>query len=443
MLTGIIVGAGHRALGYAELAKIKGESLKIVGVADPLPERRKYTREYFSFGEDMCFESAEELAARGKLADVIINGTMDQQHVATSIPLLEAGYDMLLEKPFAVNEAELQLLADAVKRTGRKVMICHVLRYAPFYAEIKKRLLNGDIGRILNIQTAEHVSYHHFSACYVRGKWSKHSECGASSLLAKCCHDIDLITWFKSGVDPVSVDSMGGINFFNAANAPANAGNYCLIDCPLEHTCDFSVRRLHLDNPVRWRSYICPKSAYCPEANTPEYREAALKDPTQPHARCVWKCDNDQPDTQAVMITFADGTVATHTMAANTSRPLRKLHIVGTDGEIEGVFDDNKFVVRRRDLTPGHLLPGQKEYTEEEIDLGNMGDTTGAFGDHGGGDLRLAMDFVEFVEGGTPSISCTQLSDSINGHLIVFAADTALESEKRQFYSEGKFAPRN
>ena len=100
-------------------------------------------------------------------------------------------------------------------------------------------------------------------------------------------------------------------------------------------------------------------------------------------------------------------------------------------------------MVRRRDLTPGHLLPGQKEYTEEEIDLGNMGDTTGAFGDHGGGDLRLAMDFVEFVQGGQPSISCTQLTDSINGHLIVFAADTAMEEEKRQFYADGKFSSRS
>jgi hypothetical protein len=134
------------------------------------------------------------------------------------------------------------------------------------------------------------------------------------------------------------------------------------------------------------------------------------------------------------MITFADGTVATHTMAANTARPLRKLHIIGTEGEIEGVFDDNKFVLRRRDLTPG-----PKEYTDEWVDLGNMGDTTGAFGDHGGGDLRLAMDFVEFVQGGKPSISCTQLSDSINGHLIVFAADNALEERSRQFYADGKF----
>ena len=433
MLTAIIVGAGHRSLAYAHLAEIKPDALKIVGVADILPERRKYTAVRFGFGEDMCFETAEELAARGKLADVIINGTMDQQHVPTTLPLLEAGYDVLLEKPFAVNEEELQRLADTARRTRRKVMICHVLRYAPFYAEIKRRIVAGEVGRIMDIQTAEHVSYHHFSACYVRGKWAKKAACGASSLLAKCCHDIDLLTWFKSGIAPAAVESMGGLLFFNRANAPEKSGNYCLIDCPIESTCDFSVRRLHLENPVRWRGYIWPKSAYCPEANTPEYREKALRDPSHPHARCVWKCDNDQPDYQVVNVTFADGAIATHTMAANSARPMRKIHIIGTEGEIQGIFDDNRFTLRHRDVRPGG------EYTEEVVDLGNMGDTTGAFGDHGGGDLRLAMDFVEFAQGGKPSISCTSLEDSVNGHRIVFAADRAMAEQARQFNVDGRF----
>ncbi len=425
MLTAIIVGAGHRALAYAELAKLQPEEFKIVGVADLLPERRRYAREYFGFEETMCFESVDALVRRGRLADVAINGTMDQQHVATTIPLLEAGYDVLLEKPFAVNIAELHALEEAAQRTGRKVMICHVLRYAPFYAAIKQRILAGELGEIVDIQTAEHVSYHHFSMGYVRGKWGRQSECGASSLLAKCCHDIDLITWLKSGVAPVSVDSMGGLYFFNRSHAPENSGNYCLLDCPIESRCDFSVRRMHLEHPVRWSAYIWPQQAYCPELNRPEIREQALRDPKHPFARCVWKCDNDQPDRQAVVIDFADGSVATHTMVGNTARPLRKIHVIGTEGEIEGVFDDNKFVIRHRDLSPGC------EYTEELIDLGNMGDTTGAFGDHGGGDLRLAMDFIAFAQGRTPSISCTQLADSVNGHRIVFAADTAMREKRR------------
>ena len=60
--------------------------------------------------------------------------------MATSIPLLELGYDMLLEKPFAVSEEEMWELADCAKKNNSKVMICHVLRYAPFYSEIFKTI---------------------------------------------------------------------------------------------------------------------------------------------------------------------------------------------------------------------------------------------------------------------------------------------------------------
>ena len=98
-VTAVIVGAGHRAFVYSELAKTNPELLKIVGVADPNPVRRKKAMEYFGFSEDMCFDSAQELAEKGRLADAVINGTMDEQHLETAIPLLNAGYDMLLEKP--------------------------------------------------------------------------------------------------------------------------------------------------------------------------------------------------------------------------------------------------------------------------------------------------------------------------------------------------------
>ena len=140
MVTAIIVGAGHRAMLYASLAKHNPEKLKIIGVADPIKQRREMVAEMYGFSEEFCFESAEELAKQGKIADAVINGTMDNQHVDTTIPLLEAGYDVLLEKPFAISREEVKRLDDVVKHTGRKVMICHVLRYAPFYTEIKKTL---------------------------------------------------------------------------------------------------------------------------------------------------------------------------------------------------------------------------------------------------------------------------------------------------------------
>jgi predicted dehydrogenase len=423
MITAIIVGAGHRAMTYASLAKHHPDKLKIVGVADPIKLRREMVAKEYNLSPDQCFESAEELAAKGKLADAVINGTMDSQHVPTSIPLLEAGYDILLEKPFAITEEEVHKLNEVVKRTGRKVMICHVLRYAPFYTEMKQRVLNGEIGEIINIQTAEHVSYHHVASCYVRGKWRRKDVCGASMLMAKCCHDLDLITWFKSGVAPVKVASFGGKHYFTREKAPKNSGEYCLLDCPIEKDCLYSARKHYLDHPERWSFYVWAGIEHI-EQPTLEDKEAFLKDKSNPYSKCVWKLDNNVVDRQSVLIEFADGSTATHNMVAGTSRPMRKIHIIGTEGELHGIMDDNKYQIRKIDPRPGC------EFTEIEYDLKNEGDTTGAFGGHGGGDIRLSADFVSLLEGNEPSISCTTIADSVNGHLIGFAADRAMEENK-------------
>ena len=423
MITAIIVGAGHRALIYASYAKLKPKKMQIVGVADPNRLRCEQVAEEYGLSEEQCYESAEELASKGKLADIVINGTMDNQHVATTVPLLEVGYDVLLEKPFAISHREVKQLSNAVKQTGRKVMICHVLRYAPFYTEMKQRCLNGEIGDIINIQSAEHVSYHHVASCFVRGKWHRKDICGSSSLMAKCCHDFDLLTWFKSGITPKQVSSFGGLHYFRKENAPENSGEYCLLDCPIEKDCLYSSRKHYLDHPKRWDVYVWAGLEYLGKT-TLEQKEEFLKDKSNPYSRCVWKLDNNVVDRQAVMIEFKDGSTATHNMVCGTSRPMRKIHIIGTNGELHGILDDNKYVIRHIDLRPGH------EYTEVECDLSDEGDTTGAFGGHGGGDLRLPADFVATVEGKTPSISCTSLEDSLNGHLIGFAADQAMEENK-------------
>ena len=123
-------------------------------------------------------------------------------------------------------------------------MICHVLRYTPFYYSIKERVARGDIGEIVNIQMNEHVSYHHLSTSYVRGKWANTKKCQTSMLLAKCCHDIDLMMWIMSETKPVQIASFGGRCQFRPENAPADAGTICMKDCPHVDSCVYSTKRL-------------------------------------------------------------------------------------------------------------------------------------------------------------------------------------------------------
>lgn len=422
-VTAIIVGAGHRALVYSELAKTNPELLKIVGVADPNPVRRKYCMEYFGFKEDMCFESAEELAKAGKLADTIINGTMDEQHIETSIPLLNAGYDMLLEKPFAVNEKEMRELVECAKKNNSKVMICHVLRYTPFYYGIKERIAKGEIGDIINIQTTEHVSYHHLSTSYVRGKWSNSDKCHTTMLLAKCCHDIDLMMWFMSETKPVSICSFGSKYQFKEENAPEGAGTICMVDCPHVDTCDFSTKRLYIDHPDRWAFYVWDALEAIPNPTIED--KIALMKTDSPYARCMYKCDNNVVDHQSVLVNFASGATGTHNMVGGSSQSLRKIHIIGTKGEIYGNFEESKFYVSKINPSPD---AHNGECDIEEVDLNVTGDMVGAYGGHGGGDERLTADFVKFIKGEKPSLACTSIFDSVAGHLCVYLADESREN---------------
>lgn len=415
-VTVIILGAGHRAMTYADYSLSHPDELKIVGVAEPDLYRRQYVCEKFGFPKENCFSSAEELSRVPRFADAVINGTMDEQHVETSIPLLKLGYDMLLEKPFCVNETEMDELLSVIKEHGNKVMICHVLRYTPFYRTVKETILSGKIGEIINIQTLENVSYHHLTTSFVRGKWGNSDRCHTSMLLAKCCHDMDIMMWLMKETEPVSVSSVGSIFQFKPENAPEGAGTRCVVDCPLVDTCPQSAKRIYLDHPDRWEVYVWQPLESIKEP-TYEQRLELLKH--SPYGKCAYKCGNNVVDHQSVLVNFKSGATGTHNMTGGAAAPLRTIRVVGTKGEIYGEFENNYIRIMTINPEKG------KDYDLTEIDLSKDENFAGG---HGGGDENLTADFVAFIGGGKPSISCTSVWDSVMGHKIIFLADKSREA---------------
>ena len=414
MITAVLVGLGHRSVGYAAYADANPDELRIVGVAEPDPVRRERYAERFGVPAENCYEDAGALAAADCFADVAINGTMDEIHIETTIPLLESGYHVLLEKPIAPNKEQLMLLSDAVERTQKKVVICHVLRYAPFYVAIKDRVAKGEIGDIMHIHTTENVSYHHMAVAFIRGKWNREEI--NPMLLAKCCHDLDLICWMKSGIEPQKVASFGGRHFFKSDNAPEGASEHC-IDCEIERGCEYSAIRHHVDNGW-WPFYALagePGYEMGDEIEDDVKREHVGQ---SDYGRCVWHCDNNVVDRQSVIIEFEDGCVATHDMVTNSAKGVRRIQITGTKGEIYGDMIEGSIVISK----PGAV--GGSETEIEEIHIELKDDL------HGGGDLRLVADFLSVVRGEGGSISTTSLSDSINSHLIAYAADVAMREER-------------
>jgi predicted dehydrogenase len=293
-------------------------------------------------------------------------------------------------------------------------MICHVLRYAPFYVKVKDILMKKTLGEIQSVYCSENVWIPHILASYIRGKWNSEKACGSGMLMAKCCHDIDLIVWLVND-QPAAVSSFGARSVFNAARKPAGAGERCL-DCSIESTCPYSAKKLFLENDLFGFLVWSGVAGKDWSQVTPEEKLHSMKT-DNPHGACAY-CDKDLVDHQTVSILFENGATALLNMTGGASRAGRELHIVCERGEIEGFLEGNSFVVRQFNADMGAHIEEKVEITE---------DVSGA---HSGGDLRLVEDFVATLAGGTPSISCTSIEDSVVGHQIVIAAEKS-RKEKR------------
>ena len=416
-LSCVILGYGDRSSRYAEYAKSVPEELEIVGLIDINELKRRQGKEDFQLKDNQIFESLDEFLHADMACDVVINGTMDQMHYETTMPLLEKGYNILLEKPITANPKELLEIERKAREKQCQVVVCHVLRYTPFYSQIKRIVDSGRIGKITNMQLNEHVWYGHFVNAFVRGKWRSEKECGSGLMLAKCCHDTDLMCWLNNNTTPKLVSSFGSKSFFAEANAPEGAAQYCY-ECPQRKNCMFDAEKFQIEKDFipfyTWAGINKPLD----EITLEEKREFLKKDI---YGQCVFKTDMDIVDRQCVAIEFENGSVGTLNLVAGTSKAGRHIHIICEYGEIVGYIEDNKLLVRVFDKD-------KVWYDEEWIDFSaenDLGDEDNSVGGHYGGDYYIMKDLVRFLNGEKTSVATTVIADSVNSHLICYAAEKA------------------
>ena len=413
----VILGYGDRSSRYAEYAKIAPDELEIIGVIDVNDLKLQQAKQKFKLSDECLYKSLEEFLGKDVQCDVVINGTMDQLHYVTTMPLLEKGYNILLEKPVTASPKELLEIEAKAKEKNCKVVVCHVLRYTPFYSKIKSIIDSGKIGKIISLQLNEHVWYGHFVNSYVRGKWRSEKECGSGLLLAKCCHDTDLMCWLNNVTEPYMVSSFGSKSFFTKRNAPQGATQYCY-ECPNQQECMFNAEKFQIEKDFipfyTWAGINKPLD----EITLEEKREFLKKDT---YGQCVYKTDMDIVDRQCVSVQFANGSIGTLNMIGGTSKAGRHIHVICEYGEIVGYIEENKIVLRVFDKSKVWYDESVIDFSEEN----DLGEEDNSVGGHYGGDYYIMKDLVRFLNGEQTSVATTVISDSVNSHLICYAADKA------------------
>ena len=413
----IIIGGGDRGSSYLKYLDDHPEQFVLVGIAEPVKEKRDYLKEKYNVSEEMCFESWEEILELPKMADIAMICTQDKMHYEPAMKAIEKKYDLLLEKPAAPTPKECYQIAESAKKNSVKVVVCHVLRYTPFYKAVKKFIDEGNIGDIKNINHTEGVGNIHMSHSFVRGNWRKASE-STPMILAKCCHDTDLLQWLIG--EPCSeVQSMGMLSYFTKENKPEGAPKMCLDGCPHSKTCYYYAPRVYKTDSAEvqhFRAIVAKK--FDP---TDEEVDEILK--TSPYGRCVFLCDNDVVDHQVVNIRFGEDKLVTLVMSG-FNKGGRTTNIMGTKGELS--LDMEKQSMRFYDFKTGT--------TRDVYQPDTIIDHTIA-GGHGGGDVGIMEDLYEYIANNNPSDSISDVSVSCMSHLICFAAEDA-RNNKSTIYME-------
>lgn len=392
----ILIGAGNRGMTYADWAVAHG--IEIAAIAELRPDRLQDAAARLQVPDNMCFSDAKDLLALGKIADAAIIATMDRDHYGHVMAALDCGYDILLEKPISPDPGECLEIEHKANALGRKITVCHVLRYTNFFGQLKQIIDSGELGKIVAIKHAENIGNFHMAHSFVRGNWRNARE-SSPIIMQKSCHDLDVLLWL-TGSHCTKVAAFGGLSYFRESNAPAGSAQRCL-DCPVAENCRFDAMKAYLPMLGQW-----PADVVCLEPTEEALREALRNGP---YGRCVYRCDNNVCDHMSIILEFENGVTATFSLTAQTSAVHRSIHIMCEDGEIEADDKEQKIIIRR------HVANQGETFDERIIHVRTNGSG------HGGGDAGIMEDFsASLTESGE---SRSSISKSVESHLMACAIE--------------------
>jgi predicted dehydrogenase len=399
----LVIGAGGRGSGYATFAEAHPERARLVGVAEPRDFYRQRLAEKHALPAGNVYRDWREAASRPKFADAVLICTQDAMHVEPAVAFARLGYAILLEKPMAPDAAGCRKIIDAVRQAGVLFAVCHVMRYTAYTRKLKELLAAHVIGDIVSIQHLEPVGFWHQAHSFVRGAWRNEAE-SSFMLLAKSCHDLD---WISHVMDAPceAVSSFGSLFHFRADRKPAGAADRC-VGCQVEPDCPYSAKRIYLGRLAKGHT-DWPVNVLNP-VPTEENLMQALRD--GPYGRCVYACDNDVVDHQVVSFKFQDGRSGSFTMTAFTESRHRQTRLFGTRGEITG--DGGKIQIY--------------DFLTEKTTVVDTATTDASIlGGHGGGDYGLMDSFIRAVAENNPAAILSGPDQTLESHLMVFAAEKA------------------
>ena len=348
-----LIGVGQRGYGYIGTITKYAPAAKITALCDTSAERLDEFAA--TAGLDVPkFYKLDDLIAHGDFNVAIIT-VPDPFHCEVAVACLKAGKHIMLEKPMALNAADCRKIIATAQEYNRIIQVGFVLRFHPLYRAVREIVASGELGNILNISASECLGVMH-GASYMR-RWHRKSANSGSFMLAKCSHDIDILS-AVAGARISRVASFGSCRFFTPDKLKHN---FCS-ECP-DTSCRF-----------RFGGEMVQMTAQ--EKAAPSAKKFDL---------CVYNDDKDLVDHQITLMEFENGIKCDFTLNLFAPVAKRTIAVFGTNGYLHGDTATQEILLTYSDGRPARTVSCAE---------------TNASG-HGGSDLDFLLEFVHCVETGS------------------------------------------
>ena len=191
-----IIGCGRIAGRHAQHIKNLG---LLVAVCDVKTERAEALAQTYNAN---AYSDIKELLASEKDVDVVSVCTPNGLHASHTIMALEAGFDVLCEKPMAISKDDCQAMIDAAEKAGKMLFVVKQNRFNPPVAAVKKAIDENKLGRIYSVQL--NCFWNRNFNYYGQSDWKGKKAMDGGTLYTQFSHFIDLLYWMIGDVSEVS-----------------------------------------------------------------------------------------------------------------------------------------------------------------------------------------------------------------------------------------------
>jgi predicted dehydrogenase len=356
---------------------------------------------------------------RDERIDRVVITARDDLHAPLIVRSLDAGADVVVEKPLTIDADSAAAIEDAVERTGGDVLLTFNYRYSPRNSALRQVIQDGLIGDVTSIDFQWMLDTKH-GADYFR-RWHREKEHSGGLLVHKSSHHFDLVNWWIRST-PRRVYASGGLRFYGAENAAARG------EAPRAARGTHDGAHDGFDLDLREHPHLA--ELYLDA----EGHDGYLRD------RDVFGEGITIEDNLALVVDYRSGATLSYSLNAHAPWEGYRVAVNGTKGRVELEVVERGAVLEAEGLHPvldpsavdagasGSLRPeGERLLLQRHWEAPVEVEITGGEGGHGGGDAILLSD-VFVGPGDDPLGRPANWRDGVQSIAVGIAGNRSLET---------------